>query len=86
MPSITADLADTRRLLFARVNALENVLRKFVRRVELLEERQAAQARPELPETPGVAGEDTRRRASGSQSIIGGRLSHREDLEEAWRD
>jgi hypothetical protein len=87
--SITADLADTRRLLFARVNALENVLRKLVQRVALLEERQAAQTRPDPPETSNVAEDGIvrsrfRRRAVGSQLTLGG-MSHREDLE-AWRD
>ena len=81
--SITADLADTRRLLFARVNALENVLRKLTQRVELLESGRST--RPELPEVSSVAGKDTRRRARGSQPAIGG-LSQREDLESTWRD
>jgi hypothetical protein len=83
MPSsIAADLVDTRRILLARMNALETVIRKLARRVESLEGRHAVQTRP--PETSSGAREDTRWRASGSQPTLDG-MFHREDLE-AWRD
>jgi hypothetical protein len=86
--STAADLADTRRILFARVNALENVLQKLAQRVASLEERQGAQPRPDVPEASGAAGKGIvrsfSRRAVGSQPTLDG-MFHREDLE-AWRD
>jgi hypothetical protein len=88
MPSST-DLADTRRIVFARVNALETVLRRLAHRVELLEARRVAEAQSDPPEASSAAGKvvvrSVSRRAIGSQRAIGAR-AHREDLEEAWRD
>jgi hypothetical protein len=90
MPSsITADLVDTRRLLLARTNALENLLRRLLHRVELLEAHRVAEAQSDPPEASGAAGKGVvrsfSRRAIGSQLAIGARV-HREDLEEAWRE
>jgi hypothetical protein len=90
MPSsIAADLINTRRLLLARANALENLLRKLAQRVASLEERQAAQTRSDPSEASSAAGKGVvrgfNRRAIGSQLAVDG-IFHREDLEEAWRE
>jgi hypothetical protein len=86
--SIAADLADTRRLLLARANALENLLRKLTQRVASLEERRVAEAQSDPPEASSAAGKGVvrgfNRRAIGSQLAVDG-IFHREDLE-AWRE